>query len=65
MAIVGLALTFCGLYYKLAVFPFHFWTPDVYQGASNETAGLVASLPKPKMKKQAWNPRRNRSGRHG
>jgi NADH-quinone oxidoreductase subunit N len=46
MAIVGLALTFCGLYYKLAVFPFHFWTPDVYQGASNETTGLVASLPK-------------------
>ena len=46
MAIAGLAFTFCGLYYKLAVFPFHFWTPDVYQGASNETAGLVASLPK-------------------
>jgi NADH-quinone oxidoreductase subunit N len=46
MALAGLALTFCGLYYKLAVFPFHFWTPDVYQGASNETAGLVASLPK-------------------
>ena len=46
MAITGLALTFCGLYYKLAVFPFHFWTPDVYQGASNETAGMVASLPK-------------------
>lgn len=46
MAITGLALTFCGLYYKLAIFPFHFWTPDVYQGASNETAGLIASLPK-------------------
>jgi len=46
LAIAGLALTFCGLYYKLAVFPFHFWTPDVYQGASNETAGMVASLPK-------------------
>jgi len=46
LAITGLALTFCGLYYKLAIFPFHFWTPDVYQGASNETAGLVASLPK-------------------
>jgi NADH-quinone oxidoreductase subunit N len=46
LAIAGLALTFCGVYYKLAVFPFHFWTPDVYQGASNETAGLVASLPK-------------------
>jgi len=46
LAIAGLGLTFCGLYYKLAVFPFHFWTPDVYQGASNETAGLIASLPK-------------------
>jgi NADH-quinone oxidoreductase subunit N len=46
LALVGLALTFCGLFYKLAVFPFHFWTPDVYQGASNETASLIASLPK-------------------
>ena len=46
LAITGLAMMFCGLYYKLAIFPFHFWTPDVYQGASNETAGLVASLPK-------------------
>ncbi len=46
IAIVGLAMMFCGLYYKLAIFPFHFWTPDVYQGASNETAGLIASLPK-------------------
>jgi NADH-quinone oxidoreductase subunit N len=45
-AIAGLTLTFCGLFYKLAIFPFHFWTPDVYQGASNETTGLVASLPK-------------------
>jgi NADH-quinone oxidoreductase subunit N len=43
---IGLAMALCGLFYKLAVFPFHFWTPDVYQGASNETAGLVASLPK-------------------
>jgi hypothetical protein len=41
----GLALTLGGLLYKLAVFPFHFWTPDVYQGASNETTSLVASLP--------------------
>jgi len=46
LAIAGLAMTFCGLYYKLAVFPFHFWTPDVYQGAANETTSLVASLPK-------------------
>jgi NADH-quinone oxidoreductase subunit N len=46
LAIAGLAMTFCGLWFKLAIFPFHFWTPDVYQGASNETASLVASLPK-------------------
>ena len=46
LAIAGLGLAFCGLYYKLAIFPFHFWSPDVYQGASNETASLVASLPK-------------------
>ena len=41
-----LALTFAGLLYKQAVFPLHFWTPDVYQGASNETTSFVASLPK-------------------
>lgn len=46
LVIVGLAMTCCGLFFKLAVFPFHFWTPDVYQGASNETAGLIASLSK-------------------
>ncbi len=46
LAIAGLALTFAGFFYKLAVFPFHFWTPDVYQGASNETTSLIASLPK-------------------
>jgi NADH-quinone oxidoreductase subunit N len=45
-AVFGLVLTFCGLFYKLALFPFHFWTPDVYQGASNETVGFIASLPK-------------------
>jgi len=45
-AIVGLAMMFAGLLYKLAVFPFHFWTPDVYQGASNETTSMVATLPK-------------------
>lgn len=46
LAISGLALAMSGVFYKLAVFPFHFWTPDVYQGGSNETASLIASLPK-------------------
>lgn len=46
VAIGGLALMLGGLLYKLAVFPFHFWTPDVYQGASNESTSVIASLPK-------------------
>lgn len=46
LAVAGVLMALAGVWYKLAVFPFHFWTPDVYQGASNETAGWVASLPK-------------------
>jgi len=46
MAVVGLSLFMGGMFFKLALFPFHFWCPDVYQGASNETAGFVATLPK-------------------
>ncbi|MFH0907280.1 MAG: NADH-quinone oxidoreductase subunit N [bacterium] len=46
LAITGFALTFCGIYYKLAVFPFHFWSPDVYEGSAHETAAVIASLPK-------------------
>ncbi len=45
-AVMGMALFLCGMFYKLALFPFHFWCPDVYQGASNETAAFVATLPK-------------------
>jgi len=46
LAVIGLCLFFAGFFYKLALFPFHFWCPDVYQGASNETAAFVATLPK-------------------
>ena len=46
LATVGLIMFLAGLFYKLALFPFHFWCPDVYQGASNETAAYVATLPK-------------------
>jgi NADH-quinone oxidoreductase subunit N len=46
MAVVGLSLFLAGMFYKLALFPFHFWAPEVYQGASNETAAYVATLPK-------------------
>ena len=46
LACIGLGLFLCGFFYKLALFPFHFWAPDVYDGASNETAAFVATLPK-------------------
>ena len=44
--IVGMVLMLAGFMYKLALFPFHFWTPDVYQGASNITASFVGTMPK-------------------
>lgn len=46
MAVLGLTLFFSGLLFKLAFFPFHFWAPDVYEGAGNETAAYIASVPK-------------------
>ncbi|MDL2259919.1 NADH-quinone oxidoreductase subunit N, partial [Deltaproteobacteria bacterium OttesenSCG-928-K17] len=46
LAAAGLSLFLGGMFFKLALFPFHFWCPDIYQGASNETATFVATLPK-------------------
>jgi NADH-quinone oxidoreductase subunit N len=46
LAVMGLTLFLGGMFFKLALFPFHFWCPDVYQGASNETAAFAATLPK-------------------
>jgi proton-translocating NADH-quinone oxidoreductase chain N len=46
IGIIGLTLFMAGFFYKLALFPFHFWAPDVYDGASNETAAYAATLPK-------------------
>ena len=46
IGVIGLTLFMVGFFYKLALFPFHFWAPDVYEGASNETAAYAATLPK-------------------
>ncbi len=46
LALIGLGMLSLAFIYKLALFPFHFWAPDVYQGASNETAAFAATLPK-------------------
>ena len=42
----GLALFLAGLLFKLAVFPFHFWAPDVYQAASHGVASFIATASK-------------------
>jgi NADH-quinone oxidoreductase subunit N len=46
MALIGLLLTLSGFFFKLAVFPFHFWAPDVYQGAANQVATYIATVSK-------------------
>jgi NADH-quinone oxidoreductase subunit N len=45
-AIIGLLLTLCGFFFKLAVFPFHIWAPDAYQGAANQVAAYIATASK-------------------
>ena len=46
LAVVGITLFMTSFFFKLALFPFHFWAPDVYDGTSNETAAYAATLPK-------------------
>ncbi len=45
-AIVGLLLALSGFFFKLALFPFHIWAPDVYQGAANQVTAYIATASK-------------------
>ena len=45
----GLALLVVGIGFKLAVVPFHLWTPDVYQGAPAPVTALIATVSKGAM----------------
>lgn len=42
----GMALIVTGIGFKLAVVPFHLWTPDVYQGAPAPVTAFVATISK-------------------
>jgi NADH-quinone oxidoreductase subunit N len=44
--LVGEALIVTGVGFKLALVPFHLWTPDVYQGAPAPVAGFIATTSK-------------------
>lgn len=43
---VGVALMFVGIGFKVAVAPFHVWTPDVYEGAPAPIVGFMSTGPK-------------------
>ena len=46
MVIASTALVLFGLGYKAALVPFHFWTPDAYDGAPLPVAAYLSVLPK-------------------
>jgi NADH-quinone oxidoreductase subunit N len=46
MNITAMALLLVGLAFKVAVVPFHMWTPDVYQGAPTPITGFMAAATK-------------------
>ncbi len=43
---IGLGLFLVGVCFKIALAPFHSWTPDVYEGALTTMTGFMASGPK-------------------
>lgn len=46
LAYGGAALLITGIGFKLAVVPFHMWTPDVYEGASSPVTAFIATISK-------------------
>ena len=46
LVLAGVALLLVGLSFKVAAVPFHFWTPDVYQGAPTPVTAFMASAAK-------------------
>jgi NADH-quinone oxidoreductase subunit N len=46
LLVVGLLFILAALFFKLAVAPFHFWAPDVYEGAPHPVVAFVATTSK-------------------
>ncbi|MDA8168962.1 MAG: NADH-quinone oxidoreductase subunit N [Nitrospiraceae bacterium] len=47
--LAGVAMIITGIGFKLALVPFHMWTPDVYEGAPAPVAAFVATVSKGAM----------------
>ena len=46
LAMIGLLMVLIGIGYKIAAFPFHFYAPNVYQGAATPVTAFLAFAPK-------------------
>ena len=46
VAVIGLVLLLSGFAFKVSAAPFHFWTPDAYQGAPTSAAAFLSVAPK-------------------
>jgi len=46
LSYIGLGLFIIGLCFKVALFPFHMWAPDVYEGAPTPVTAFISTLPK-------------------
>ena len=46
MALTGISMILVGIGFKLALPPFHLWTPDVYQGAPAPATAFIATVSK-------------------
>ena len=46
LGLIGVALVLVGFGFKVAVVPFHMWTPDVYEGAPTPVTAFFAVAPK-------------------
>jgi NADH-quinone oxidoreductase subunit N len=46
LMLIGAAMMIIGFGFKIAMAPFHVWTPDVYEGAPTPVTGFMAAGPK-------------------
>jgi NADH-quinone oxidoreductase subunit N len=46
LSLGGFAMIIVAVGFKLAVVPFHMWTPDVYEGASSPVTAFIATISK-------------------
>lgn len=46
LGVLAIILTLTAFFFKLSLFPLHFWAPDIYEGASDATTTFIATVPK-------------------